>query len=273
VQDINGYTALMHLVENIHVNYNNVKDIEFVKRFIENNTSIDLQNKKGFTAIMIAAQKCKDNLEIFCCLLDNTANLDLKNENGLSVLYFAQKNNNMKNFIQARKNFIEAKKDFATNRFVKAIKKLSVAIVLHDKNAIYYFKRSECYAKLLMWIEALADAKKSLELDDSFNEAYVQTAISLKNLNNIDSAIAILKSGINIDLTPNPFENEKNLKMLTLLEEFENELIIKNIVKNEKKKRKIEIIEKLEQLKNENESLKKEVFEIKNLLNENQKKI
>jgi hypothetical protein len=60
-------------------------------------------------------------------------------------------------------------------------------------------------------------------------EAYEQAAIALKNLNKIDQAIDILKSGISVDKNPNPFENKKNFKMLTLLEEFENE-----ILKNEK---------------------------------------
>jgi hypothetical protein len=55
-------------------------------------------------------------------------------------------------------------------------------------------------------------------------EAYEQAAIALKNFNKIDQAIDILKQGISVDKNPNPFENEKNLKILTLLEEFENKI-------------------------------------------------
>jgi hypothetical protein len=59
-------------------------------------------------------------------------------------------------------------------------------------------------------------------------EAYEQAAIALKNLNNIDQAIDILKRGISVDKNPNPFENKKNLKMLTLLENeiLNNEKIV-----------------------------------------------
>jgi hypothetical protein len=84
-----------------------------------------------------------------------------------------------------------------------------------------------------------------------------QAAIALKNLNNIDQAIDILKRGISVYKNPNPFENKKNLKMLTLLEEFENEIFIN---------------EKFENLKNINFELKKNnnvlKTEIDNMKNE-----
>jgi tetratricopeptide (TPR) repeat protein len=75
-----------------------------------------------------------------------------------------------------------------------------------------------------MWIESFEDAKKSFEINENMIEAYERAAIALKNLNNIDQAIEILKRGISLDKNPNPFENVRNLKMLTLLEEFENEI-------------------------------------------------
>jgi tetratricopeptide (TPR) repeat protein len=78
-----------------------------------------------------------------------------------------------------------------------------------------------------MWIESFEDAKISFEINENFIEAYEQAAIALKNLNKIDQAIHILKRGISIDKNPNPFDNEKNLKMLILLEEFENEILNK----------------------------------------------
>jgi ankyrin repeat protein len=255
LRDRYGSTALMHLVGNANVN----TILDCVKHFIESNTNIDLQNKQGLTAIMIAAQNY--NGEIFNYLLDNNANVDLTDKIGCTVLVYAQNKNNMVDFMKAREFCVEARKDFATNRFLKAIKNLNKSIILNGKNAIYYCKKSECYAKLSMWIESLADARKSLELDDSFNEAYVQAAIALKNLNKIDQGIAILKCGINNDSTPNPFENEKNLKMLTLLEEFENELNIINVEKNEKIKREQQLIEILNKVQNE-------VAEIKAFLHE-----
>jgi tetratricopeptide (TPR) repeat protein len=78
-----------------------------------------------------------------------------------------------------------------------------------------------------MWIESFEDAKISFEINENMIEAYEQAAIALKNLNNIDQAIDILKRGISADKNPNPFENKKNLKMFTLLEEFENEILNK----------------------------------------------
>jgi tetratricopeptide (TPR) repeat protein len=76
-----------------------------------------------------------------------------------------------------------------------------------------------------MWIESFEDAKISFEININMIEAYEQAAIALKNLNNIDQAINILKRGISVDKNPNPFENINNLKMLKLLEEFENEIL------------------------------------------------
>jgi tetratricopeptide (TPR) repeat protein len=80
-----------------------------------------------------------------------------------------------------------------------------------------------------MWIESFEDANKILLLNENIIEAYEQAAIALKNLNKIDQAIDILKRGISLDTNPNPFDNQKNLKMFALLEDFENE-----ILKNEK---------------------------------------
>jgi tetratricopeptide (TPR) repeat protein len=121
----------------------------------------------------------------------------------------------------------EAEKYFLEKNYLKAIEKYSEVIVLNKKNANFYCVRSKCYAKLSMWIESFEDAKISFEINENMIEAYEQAAIALKNLNNIDQAIDILKRGISVDINPNPFENEKNLKMLILLEEFENEILIK----------------------------------------------
>jgi predicted metal-dependent hydrolase len=99
-----------------------------------------------------------------------------------------------------------------------------------------------------MWIESFEDAKISFEINENMIEAYEQAAIALKNLNNIDQAIDILKRGISVDKNPNPFENKKNLKMFTLLEEFENEIL---------KNKKIEFLNKLIlDLQHENNNLK-----------------
>jgi hypothetical protein len=125
-----------------------------------------------------------------------------------------------------------------------------------------------------MWIESFEDSKISFEI----NENYEQAAIAVKNLNKIDQAIDILKRGISVDKNPNPFENKKNLKMFTLLEKFENE-ILKN-KKNEKEKHDeiINLNNIVFELKNENKTLKSEVsdlkienknFQIKNIENNN----
>jgi tetratricopeptide (TPR) repeat protein len=90
-----------------------------------------------------------------------------------------------------------------------------------------------------MWKSSFEDAKKSFEINKNIIEAYELAAVALKNLKKIDQAIEILKRGLCVDENPNPFENVKNLKMLTLLEEFENEVLNKlkakvNITKKHK---------------------------------------
>ena len=127
-------------------------------------------------------------------------------------------------FIEYIFNYIycsDAEKYLEEKNYLKAIKKYTEAIDLNKKNSFFFVKRSECYGKLSMWVKSLEDAKKCLILNENCIEAYEQAAIALKNVNKIDEAIEILKRGISVNENPNPFENEKNLKMFTLLEEFE----------------------------------------------------
>jgi tetratricopeptide (TPR) repeat protein len=95
-------------------------------------------------------------------------------------------------------------------------------------------------------------------------EAYEQAAIALKNLNNIDQAIDILKRGISVDKNPNPFENEKNLKMFTLLEEFENEILTNKKIEKEKKDEIFNLKNIIFELKTENNNFKTEIVDLKN---------
>jgi tetratricopeptide (TPR) repeat protein len=114
-----------------------------------------------------------------------------------------------------------------------------------------------------MWIESFEDAKRSFEINENMIEAYEQAAIALKNINVINQAIDILKRGISVDKNPNPFENEKNLKMLTLIEEFENEILINEKIEKEKQE-KMEILNKIiVDLKNEINDLKIENINLK----------
>jgi tetratricopeptide (TPR) repeat protein len=163
-------------------------------------------------------------------------------------------------------------KYFEEKKYLKAIEKLTEAI---EKERLSYFfcKRSECYAKLSMWIESYEDAKKCIEKDINIIEAYEQAAIALKNLNKVDQAIEVLKRGISVDKNPNPFENKKYLKMFTLLEEFENiastEKEKKNL-KNKIEKNEESIVESknIENLRLEIKILKDEQTQIKNILME-----
>jgi tetratricopeptide (TPR) repeat protein len=170
--------------------------------------------------------------------------------------------------------FSEAENYYEEKNYLKAIEKYSEVIVLNKKNAKFFFKRSECYAKLSIWIESFEDAKISFEINKNMIESFEQAATALKNLNNIDQAIDILKHGISVDKNPNPFENKKNLKMFALLEEFENEILknisinIKNIINNEKNEKE-NVNNNNDELLNENNSLK---TENNNLKNENKKK-
>jgi tetratricopeptide (TPR) repeat protein len=120
-----------------------------------------------------------------------------------------------------------------------------------------------------MWIESFEDAKISFEINENMIEAYEQAAKALRNINNIDQAIEILKRGISVDKNSNPFENKKNLKMLTLLEVFENE----NLILKEKDE-KIEILNKIIiDLQYENNKLKVENKNFKNLNNNLQNEV
>jgi tetratricopeptide (TPR) repeat protein len=166
--------------------------------------------------------------------------------------------------------FSEAETYYEENNYLKAIEKYSKVIDFSKKNANFYCIRSECYAKLSMWIESFEDAKMSFEINKNMIEAYEQAAIALKNLNKIDLAIEFLKRGISVDKNPNPFENKKNFKMLTLLEEFENDILKKEKLEKEK----IEILNKIIiDLQNENNNLKIENKNFKNLKIKKEKRV
>jgi predicted RNase H-like nuclease (RuvC/YqgF family) len=114
-----------------------------------------------------------------------------------------------------------------------------------------------------MWIESFEDAKMSFEINENMIKAYEQAAIALKNLNKIDQAIDILKLGVSVDKNPNPFENKKNLKMFTLLEKFENE-ILKNLkIEKEKREEIINLKNIIVELKNNNNDLKADINNLK----------
>ena len=69
-------------------------NLEIVKLLCENGANINLQDKDGFSALMIATDK--GYLEIVKFLLENGANINLQDNNGNSALSIAIGNNDSK---------------------------------------------------------------------------------------------------------------------------------------------------------------------------------
>lgn len=90
---------------------------------------------------------------------------------------------------------------FSSGDFAAAVGHFSDAIALAPENHVLYSNRSAAYASLQKYSEALADAKKTVELKPYWVKGYGRLGAAHLGLGQTDMAVASYKKGLDIDPT------------------------------------------------------------------------
>jgi tetratricopeptide (TPR) repeat protein len=90
-------------------------------------------------------------------------------------------------------------KAFSAKNYDEAIKCYTNAIKEDKTNHVFYSNRSASYAGKRKWDEAVSDAKECIKLNPSFIKGYYRLATAQIEQNELDSASASIKQGLNID--------------------------------------------------------------------------
>ena len=72
----------------------------------------------------------------------------------------------------------------------------STALEVHPKDEKLYSNRSACYAKLGHWKDALADAKRVLNLRPDWTRAYSRLGVALHGLKDLETAYIYYCKGL-----------------------------------------------------------------------------
>lgn len=96
---------------------------------------------------------------------------------------------------------------FSSGDFNSAIHHFSDAISLSPGNHVLYSNRSASYASLHKYSEALADAKKTVELKPDWSKGYSRLGAAHLGLGQHDDAIAAYKKGLEIDPNNEPLKS------------------------------------------------------------------
>lgn len=90
-------------------------------------------------------------------------------------------------------------KAFSSGDFTAAIGHFSDAIALSPTNHVLYSNRSAAHASLHNYAEALADAKKTVELKPDWSKGYSRLGAAHIGLGLFDEAVSAYKKGLEID--------------------------------------------------------------------------
>ncbi|KAJ9706817.1 hypothetical protein PVL29_002006 [Vitis rotundifolia] len=88
---------------------------------------------------------------------------------------------------------------FSSGDFSAAVRHFSDAIALAPTNHVLYSNRSAAYASLQQYSEALADAKKTVELKPDWSKGYSRLGAAHQGLGHLDDAVSAYKKGLEID--------------------------------------------------------------------------
>lgn len=88
---------------------------------------------------------------------------------------------------------------FSAGDYATAVKHFTDAIALSPTNHVLYSNRSAAHASLHNYADALADAKKTVELKSDWSKGYSRLGAAHVGLHQYHDAIAAYKKGIEID--------------------------------------------------------------------------
>ncbi|TKY70855.1 Hsp70-Hsp90 organizing protein 1 [Spatholobus suberectus] len=95
---------------------------------------------------------------------------------------------------------------FSSGDYAAAIRHFSDAIALAPTNHVLYSNRSAAYASLQNYAEALADAKKTVELKSDWSKGYSRLGAAHLGLAQYDDAVSAYKKGLEIDPNNEPLK-------------------------------------------------------------------
>ena len=97
------------------------KDIEGVRKAIEEGVDVNIQNKDGYTALMIASER--GYFEIVKLLIEKKAKLDIQNEYGCTALKFASIYNwiDIAEFLIEKKAKLDIQNEYGWTLLMEAI--------------------------------------------------------------------------------------------------------------------------------------------------------
>ncbi|XP_061357841.1 hsp70-Hsp90 organizing protein 1-like [Gastrolobium bilobum] len=96
---------------------------------------------------------------------------------------------------------------FSSGDYAAAIRHFSDAIALSPENHVLYSNRSAAYASLQKYTEALADAKKTVDLKSDWSKGYSRLGAAHLGLNQYDDAVSAYKKGLEIDPNNGPLKS------------------------------------------------------------------
>ncbi|XP_027359984.1 hsp70-Hsp90 organizing protein 1-like [Abrus precatorius] len=96
---------------------------------------------------------------------------------------------------------------FSSGDFDAAIRHFSDAIALSPSNHVLYSNRSAAYASLQKYTDALADAKKTVELKPDWSKGYSRLGAAHLGLAQYDDAVSAYKKGLEIDPNNEPLKS------------------------------------------------------------------
>ncbi|KAG5070137.1 hypothetical protein JHK85_002514 [Glycine max] len=96
---------------------------------------------------------------------------------------------------------------FSSGDYPAAIHHFSDAIALAPSNHVLYSNRSAAYASLKNYADALADAKKTVELKPDWSKGYSRLGAAHLGLSQYDDAILAYKRGLEIDPHNEPLKS------------------------------------------------------------------
>lgn len=88
---------------------------------------------------------------------------------------------------------------FSAGDFTSAVTHFSDAIALSPTNHVLYSNRSAAYASLHKYADALADAKKTVELKPDWAKGYSRLGAAHVGLGDYEEAISAYKKGLEVD--------------------------------------------------------------------------
>ncbi|MCI15978.1 heat shock protein STI-like, partial [Trifolium medium] len=96
---------------------------------------------------------------------------------------------------------------FSSGDFATAILHFSEAIDLSPTNHVLCSNRSAAYASLQNYIDALADAKKTVKLKPHWSKGYSRLGAAYYGLSQYDNAVWAYKQGLEIDPNNEPLKS------------------------------------------------------------------